>query len=198
MGKTLFLLNRSQLVHAIKSNNVNILKQFYTGNYHKIETMVLKNGGTVEHAKIIYQESYIEVWKHVKTNRFIPQNETDLQNYLYKTAKNKCNSTLKTNSFKGVKTQIKTYLKDQKNNKDSIIDNLKSKKLEVTMETFKTLDLPSKELLKAFYFEKKPLHDIASNLNLKEDVTSYNKYRCMEKLRKMVFNSKQLEIETPQ
>jgi len=180
------------LVQAIKSNNIGVLKQFYSSNYLKIETMVLNNNGSVEQAKDIYQAAFIDLWRHVKANTFVPQSETDLQNYLYKIAKNKCGTTFKVST----KPQDKATLMFFREGKQSIIDNLKIKKLEVSMDLFKTLDQPCKQLLKACYFEKKPLNDIASDLNIDTHTAAKNKYCCLEKLRKMVFNSKQLEIET--
>ncbi|GAL71786.1 RNA polymerase sigma factor [Jejuia pallidilutea] len=79
MGKTIHLLSQSQLVEAIKSNNTKVLKQLYTSNYPKVEALVLKNSGSVAHAKDIYQEAFITVWTHVKQNKFTPHNDSALQ-----------------------------------------------------------------------------------------------------------------------
>ena len=77
------------LVKAIKSNDSNALKSLYTSNFYKVELMVIKNSGSREHAKDIYQEAFITLWKNVKNNSFVPHNETALQGYLYQIAKNK-------------------------------------------------------------------------------------------------------------
>ena len=89
MGKSLHLLSQSELVFAIKSNESDVLKHFYTTNYKKIEVLILKNSGSIEHAKDIYQDAFITVWTHVKNDKFTPKNDTALQGYLYKIAKNK-------------------------------------------------------------------------------------------------------------
>ena len=103
MGKFFHLLNQSELICAIKSNESDVLKHFYTTNYKKVELLILKNSGSIEHAKDIYQEAFITVWTNVKNDKFIPKNDTALQGYLYKIAKNKWLDVLRSKSFKNSK-----------------------------------------------------------------------------------------------
>ena len=58
------------------------------------------------------------------------------------------------------------------------------------MLAFKNLGQPCKQLLSTFYFDKKSLKDIASELKIKEATARNKKYRCMEKLRAVVLASK--------
>ena len=95
---------QQQLINGIKTNDSVILKDFYKSNYRKIENLVLNNSGTVEHAKDIYKEAFITVWKRVKNETFIPKNETALQGYLYQIAKNKWMDFLRSKTFKKTET----------------------------------------------------------------------------------------------
>ncbi|MBA6152061.1 RNA polymerase sigma factor [Gelidibacter maritimus] len=184
-----------QLLKAIKANDSVVLKQLYVNNYHKIETLVLKNNGSKEHAKDIYQEAFIVVWKNVKNDRFIPENETALQGYLYRIARNKWMDILRSPSFK--KTKI---IQHELNVLDKGIDlndhekdgkqEFFEKRLEQTMEAFKNLGAPCKELLTAFYYEKASLREIANKLKIEENSVRTKKYRCMEKLRQLALASK--------
>lgn len=189
MGDTLHLLNQSELVYAIKSNEKYVLKDFYTANYKKIEALVLKNSGSIDHAKDIYQDSFITVWTHVKNDKFIPENDTALQGYLYRIAKNKWTDVLRSKAFKNSKSldsQILTLVRED----DEIDQDLENNKLKMVMATFKNLGQPCKQLLKTFYFEKKSLKDIALELKIEETTARNKKYRCMEKLRTLVLESK--------
>lgn len=188
MGKTLYLLSQSQLIRAIKTNDTSVLKQFYVANYPKVETLVLKNSGTIEHAKDVYQEAFILVWTNVKNGKFAPQNETALQGYLYQIAKNKWTDVLRSKSFKNSKSLDSITLRVVRDEEED--NEPKNTKLEMAMEAFKNLGQPCKQLLKTFYFEKKSLRDIASELNIEESTARNKKYRCMEKLRTMVLASK--------
>jgi RNA polymerase sigma factor (sigma-70 family) len=179
-----------QLIEAIKANDQIALKQFYMSNYFKIEALVLKNSGSVDHAKDLYQESFIAVWKNLKANKFEPKNETALQGYLYQIAKNKWMDILRSSTFKktnALTDETLAVLKDEP--AEEVIDTNESK-LNATKSAFKNLGQPCKQLLTDFYYEKKSLRVIASDLQLEEASVRNKKYRCMEKLRSLVLSSK--------
>lgn len=187
MGKSSHLLNQSELVYAIKSNETSVLKHFYTANYKKIEVLVLKNSGSIEYAKDIYQDAFITVWTHVKNDKFIPENDTALQGYLYRIAKNKWTDVLRSKAFKNSKSlNTETIAVIENDESDYEHDAVENNKLKTAMEAFKNLGQPCKQLLTTFYFEKKSLRDIAEQLQLNEASVRNKKYRCMEKLRVLV------------
>lgn len=181
------LESQIQLIDAIKRYNSVVLKAFYISNYPKIETLVLRNSGSVAYVKDIYQEAFITVWRHVKNDTFIPQNDTAFEEYLYSIAENKWTDVLKCKSFKNSSSLNDTlaHLRHDGNDDDSTND-IENKKLETTMEAFKNLGRPCKKLLTTFDFDKKSLKDTASELNIEETTAHNKKYRCMEKLRAMV------------
>ncbi|MFK7783071.1 RNA polymerase sigma factor [Psychroserpens sp.] len=190
MRETYKIDHQLQLIEAIKANDQIALKQFYMGNYFKIESMVLKNSGSVEHAKDLYQESFITLWKNLKSDKFIPKNETALQGYLYQIAKNKWMDVLRSKTFKktkGLTNENLAFLKEETSG-ETIDEN--DEKLSATMNAFKNLGQPCKQLLTNFYYEKKSLRVIASELQLEEASVRNKKYRCMEKLRNIVLSSK--------
>lgn len=190
MGKTIHLLSQSQLIEAIKSNDAKVLKQLYTANYPKVEALVLKNSGSVAHAKDIYQEAFITVWTHIKQNKFTPQNDSALQGYLYRISKNKWTDVLRSKSFKDVKPLNNETLKAVKEDEEEH-NETEDKKLKIAMSAFENLGQPCKKLLKTFYFEKKSLKEISEELNIEENTARNKKYRCMQKLRAVVLASKQ-------
>ncbi|MCB0446014.1 MAG: sigma-70 family RNA polymerase sigma factor [Gelidibacter sp.] len=182
----------SQLIEGLKCNDEQSLQSLYQSNYAKVEALILKNNGTRDHAKDIYQEAFIVVWKNVKDKKFIPQNETALHGYLYTISKNKWMDYLRSKHYK--KTVVTSKLNhfelsdvDHEKKDDDII---KENRLEGIMAAFKTMGSPCKELLTTFYFEKKSLRDIADELQIEENTARNKKYRCMEKLRELVLASK--------
>ena len=195
MGKSLHFLSQSELVYAIKSNESNVLKHFYTSNYKKVEALILKNSGSIEYAKDIYQDAFITVWTHVKNDKFTPKNDTALQGYLYTIAKNKWTDVLRSKSFKNSKSldyEELTYVREEEHIETQDLEN---NKLKTAMLAFKNLGQPCKKLLNAFYFEKISLKDIASELKIEETTARNKKYRCMEKLRAIALAPKKLKIE---
>ena len=183
------------LIDAIKANKPLVLKQLYINNYHKIEALVLSNSGTKDHAKDVYQEAFISVWNNVKNNRFVPQNETALQGYLYQIARNKWMDVLRSSQFKKTKLiQHELSVLDKRiDSHDDEDQDIFNQKLQQTMDAFKTLGNPCKQLLTHFYFEKISLRDIANKLSIEENTARTKKYRCMEKLRALALASKKEE-----
>lgn len=192
MGETYKTDSQIELVHAIKTNNSVALKSLYTSNYYKIESLVIRNNGTKDHAKDIYQEAFIIVWKNIKNDSFVPQNETALQGYLYQIAKNKWMDVLRSSTYKKTKLipheAVFTDKFEEQNHEEE--QDIFRHKLKQAMDAFKLLGNPCKELLTTFYFEKKSLREIADELQIEETTARNKKYRCMEKLREMVLASK--------
>lgn len=178
-----------QLINAIKDNDSLALKSFYTSNYHRIEALVLKNSGSQEHAKDLYQDAFISMWNNIRSKSFEPQNDSALEGYLYTIAKNKWMDVLRSKRFKKTHslTEERSLFLIQE---ETIEDDEQTTKLNIAMKAFQGLGQPCKNLLKTFYFEKKSLRDIAAELKLGESSVRNKKYRCMEKLRNIALDSK--------
>ena len=175
----------AQFIEAIKANDEKALKTLYVNNFQKIETLILKNNGTIEQAKDIYQEAFITVWKNVKENKFSPEKNNAINGYLYTIAKNKWMDYLRSPAYK---KQVSYHtIKDtapvaSEAESDSVtIDQ--DKKLSMAMEAFEGLGDACKTLLTKFYFEKKSMKEIAHELQMDAASTRNKKYRCMQTLR---------------
>lgn len=180
-----------QVIDAIKNNDSSTLKSIYTKNYPKVEILVLKNNGSKEHAKDIYQEAFLAVWQNIKQDKFVPATESSINGYLYTIAKNKWMDVLRSKGYKKtiVASQLQHFeIKDEENN--GINDDiLKDKRLEDVMLAFKNLGEACRSLLRKFYFEKKSMNLIAEELSLDSASTRNKKYRCMQKLRQLALKN---------
>ncbi|MGC1206057.1 MAG: sigma-70 family RNA polymerase sigma factor [Flavobacteriaceae bacterium] len=174
-------------IEAIQNNDTQVLNKLYVSNYPTIEILVLKNSGSKDQAKDIYQDAFLAVWQNIKQNKFVPKNETSINGYLYTIAKNKWMDVLRSQGYKKTIIASKLYhfeIKDEENN-DIDDDILKDKRLEDVMIAFKNLGDACKSLLRKFYFEKKSMYLIAEELALDAASTRNKKYRCMQKLKEI-------------
>ncbi|WP_283636036.1 RNA polymerase sigma factor [Aquaticitalea lipolytica] len=191
MGEIFKADNQLKLIDDIKTNNSVTLKSIYVSNFPKIEMLVLKNNGTKEHAKDIYQDAFIVTWNNIKNDKFVPQNETAIQGYLYTVAKNKWMDTLRSLRFKNTINSADFLFNTNDADYDTLNDDLlKDEQLEKVMQAFGNLGEPCKALLSAFYFEKKSMNTIAEVFNLDSASAKNKKYRCMQKLRDLALNIK--------
>jgi RNA polymerase sigma factor (sigma-70 family) len=181
--------NQAQIIEAIKNNNQVVLQSLYLSNYKKVEFLVLKNNGSVAHAKDIFQDSYIAVWKKIKNNTFIPKNETAINGFLYTVAKNKWMDYLRSSDYKKKVTFEEQHAFPNESDIENTKEEEHSKKLTTAMNAFKKLGEPCKELLTKYYFDKKSMKEIAAELVLDAASTRNKKYRCMQKLRELALKT---------
>ncbi|VAV82497.1 hypothetical protein MNBD_BACTEROID02-356 [hydrothermal vent metagenome] len=183
------ITKQEQIVKAIQANDEQVLKIIYQNNYYKVEQFVLKNSGTIQYAKDIYQEAFIAVWQNVKKNKFTPKNDSAINGYLFTIAKNKWMDYLRSPKYKKTES-LKDFnsisnLGVESNNYNNDKDE---EKLKIVLNAYKQLGESCQKLLTNFYFDKKPLKIIAKELNIEEASARNKKYRCMEKLRELALN----------
>lgn len=171
-------------VAAIKANDDKALNQLYQENYGKVERFILMNSGTKEHAKDIYQEAFIAVWRNIQLERFYPNSETALSGYLFQIAKNKWIDYLRSNHHKKMKVisqPIEATTEDVAHHEDD-------QYVEKVKKHFQDLGENCKEVLISFYYRRESMRTIAARFNWTEATAKNNKYRCLQKLRQLLNN----------
>lgn len=187
MGEIKHIERQFELVTEIKVNNERALHKLYTENFYKTEQYILKNSGTMPQAKDIYQEAFITVWRNIKDGKFVPENETAVQGYLYQIAKYKWLDFLRSSRFKKT-TGFEALENNLESSISENIDTEIEKKQKQTMKAFEKLGTECKKLLTDFYFNKKSMREIASQFEIEEASARNKKYRCINKLRELTLS----------
>lgn len=183
MGKVFDIKKQYDLVRAVQQNDQTVLKQLYQNNYKKIEIYILKNNGSIPQAKDHYQDAFIVMYQNIKANRFVPQNETALEGYLYQIAKNKWLDYLRSSQYKktgGISEKVFATMTETYEHE---VYDEKAQDIQLIMEAYAKLGKECRELLSLYYFKKKSMREIAAELDLAEASTRNKKYRCIQKLR---------------
>ncbi|WP_126974307.1 RNA polymerase sigma factor [Gynurincola endophyticus] len=174
----------SVFVEAIQRDDLHLLKRLYVHNFQQVNYYIVKNSGTEDDVKDIYQEAFLAVWRNVQLARFSPVDEKEFSAYLFRVAKNKWIDELrkkKTRQVVLVNDSIDEIPFHQETDEtDLYIDTVKSK--------YKHLGERCRELLKRFYFNKQSLKEIAAAFGWTEASAKNNKYRCLKQLRELVMN----------
>lgn len=168
--------------NAIKANNDKALKVFYEANYYKVERYILNNNGSVEHAKDIYQETFIAVWRNIKLDKFYPENENALAGYLYRIARNKWLDHLRSSHHK--KTKPIGDSADELT--EELLSEDDEKYITDVKKQFQQLGENCREVLARFYYQKESMKTIAEKFKWTEATTRNNKYRCLQRLRELL------------
>lgn len=172
-----------QIAKRFIGNDGSFLDKTYRHNFKIVKNFVLKNNGTEAEAKDVFQDAMMITWMNLKEGKFKLKNEFALGAYIYKIAKYKWIDKLKSKERKSV-------LRNQQFNFESVenddIDYHESEaNLQYLMSLYGQLNTKCKEVLNKFYFDKKKLEEIASELNYDAGSIRTIKYRCMQKLREM-------------
>ena len=175
-------LSQEQLIQGIKENQRNVMSVLYQEVFPKVRSFVIQNSGDEDQAKDIFQEAFLVAWQKVKNGDFQPQNATAMQGFLFQVSKNKWLDWVRSSRFK-----METSIGDNSfEMADWEEENLQEERLTQLDRAFQQLGDSCKDLLKWFYFEKVSLEDLAAKLGWTPQTAKNNKYRCMEKLRKLI------------
>ena len=167
-------------VAALLYNDEKIIEQLYKINFQKAAQFIGNNGGTEEEAKDIYQEAFIAAWQNVRAGKFIAQEGSSLEAYIFQVAKFKWFDHLKKNK------QKKMVALEDEGFADHIYSNEEQEYIEKVTLHFNKLGEQCRQVLKLFYFMKQSMNKIATAFSWTEATAKNNKYSCLQRLREMV------------
>lgn len=175
----------NKTVALIKQNDATTLKELYKVNYIKVKHFVLKNSGSEQQAKDVYQEAFLAMWRNIKNDKFSAESETAINGYIYTIAKNKWMDHLRSLRYKNTTFINREIEFDETETEEN---ELQSRKIKLIMEAVSQLGERCQLLLKLFYFQRKPFKEIAQIMAMDEASARNAKYRCQEQLKKMTQN----------
>jgi len=179
---------KNSLIRVDSSIDDSLLQKIYADNYYKTENFIIKNSGTAEEAKDIYQEAFLVLWQKLRSGD-LTTHETDRINaFLYRVAHNKWIDHLRSKDFNS-----KSYLDDNSyNTLTEETDNEDHKEWEGKINRvavwIKKLKPDCRQLLNGFYFNRLSMRTLAQQFGIDEASVKNKKYRCMERLKKLAFD----------
>lgn len=174
-----------QIIDGIKLGNDAILKYWYNRDYSYISSYILKNNGTLDDAKELFQDAFMVVYQKIVDDTF--KLNASIKTFLYAVARNLWLKKLRDNSkLLDVTDDInEVQMADITPEYDWETDEQEQK----IIEQLNKLGANCQKILKFYYFDKKRLREITKLLSYKDEKSAKNaKYKCMQQLRKF-FNT---------
>ena len=178
------LEQENSLIKGLASNNKQAIESIYKDNFTVIQGFILKNNGTVDEARDIFQEAMIVLYQKALTGQF--ELTCQLRTYIFSVCRRLWLKRLQQmNRFSNntdhiaetisVEEEIEAH---EKYNSDiNLMENAMSK-----------LGEPCKSLLDAYYTQKKNMQDIATEFGYTNaDNAKTQKYKCLMRLKKIFF-----------
>ena len=177
------------LLDAFVFNKEVLLKDFYIAEYPKTKYYILKNGGTLDNAKDVFQDAFFACWKKLSSGQSSPKNKAEIEAYLFATAKNKWIDQIRVSGKKKTISIDENAHQLPADEATPITEaHEKEKQLTITLTAFENLGQACKDLLTWFYFHKMSLKAIAESLDMEEASAKNKKYRCIQRLKELALN----------
>ncbi len=182
------------ILDGVKNSENEILRYVYQKYYPEIRFFVIRNSGTDEDAKDVFQEALIVIYKKLKNEKL--ELRCSFKTYLYSVSRIVWLRSLenrKIHTSELSENQIHIELDD---GLEGMLEEQIRYKL--YQKHFLSLHVDCQEILKLF-LKKVPMREIQSRMNLKsEKYVKKRKYQCKEILVKRIQNDpnyKQLKNE---
>ncbi len=169
-------MSDEEVIAKIKKGDERALDFLYKKNYKMMTNMIIKNNGSEDEAKDIYQEALIVVWQKVLSPDFVLSSK--LSTYLYSICQNLWRKELeRKNRHTGEEEITKTEITD--------ID--KKERIEVINQCINDLGETCRSILTYYYFDDMSMAEIAEKMGFANaDTAKTKKYKCKQELDKMI------------
>ncbi len=177
------------LLKALKKNNNSlVITNMYKKLFPKFAAFVKRNNGTTIEAEDCFQDALTVLIQKVRNE---PDVEISVYDYLFQVAKFRWYRRVKRVISRETDLENADY--QLSDGMDIILDNEKSRIIDVLLSS---LGSTCKDLLVYFLYEKRRINEITSIMNFSNDnVTKSSKYRCMNKLKKIIIENPELAID---
>jgi RNA polymerase sigma factor (sigma-70 family) len=175
-----------KLLEELAAGNKMAVEFIYRENFRVIENLVIKNNGSADEARDIFQEAMIVLYENARSGSFTLS--CKMKTYIYAVCRrlwlkrlqmlNRYHNGLETSDVAvDVDNEVEAY---EKRNVD----------LDVMEEALSKMGEPCKSLIEAFYFQKRSMPEIAEQFGYTNaDNAKNQKYKCLVRLKKLFFST---------
>jgi RNA polymerase sigma factor (sigma-70 family) len=161
----------SVIIVQIKSGNQKALEFLYKKHYRMMVKMIMRNSGTEEEAKDIFQDALIVFWEKVVNDRLVLTSK--ISTYLYSVCQNLWRKELDR------KARLSMEFVDRPDH----VDPDKTERIAIINQCINGLGETCKRILQLYYFDKLSMNDIAEKMGFaNSDTAKTKKYKCKQEL----------------
>ena len=165
----------NEIIEHIKAGDERSLDYLYQQHYKMMTKLVLKNSGTEDEAKDVYQDALIVFWQKVKNDNLVLTSK--ISTYLYSVCLNLWRKEL----------DRKKRLSNEEVDANVIIDFDQKERIEIVNKVIQELGGTCKKVLTLYYFDGLSMTDIANELGFANaDTAKTKKYKCKKELDKKI------------
>lgn len=167
-------------LEGLKSMNSQVIEQIYREGFVMCKSYILKNRGTADQARDIFQEAMYVLFKNLKRADF--EMKSKPSTYLYSVSRNLW--------LKKIRDSKPTSEMDQEQIEEHVESNVAhvneiEQKYEAISQSLTSIGDECRKIIKGYYYEQTDLRDLAKQLGYTYQFIRVKKVRCMKKLKEM-------------
>ena len=181
--RLLFLNDDTRILDMIRKGDEQALVLLHESNKKMISSFIARNNGTHDDYEDLLQEALVILWERVRAGKF--EYSSKLSTFLFGTVKN-----IWLRRLAKAKREIPTDLQQEehadpdRSTLDALIQNEESESVNQALGRIGEL---CKKLLLLFYWEERPMQEIAQLLGFANAETAKSKkYQCKKSLEKVL------------
>ncbi|MEQ8583178.1 MAG: RNA polymerase sigma factor [Marinoscillum sp.] len=165
----------SEILEKIAKGDETALDYLYKKYYRMMTNLVLKNNGTEEEAKDVYQEALLAFWQKAISGKLVLTSK--ISTFLYSICLNQWRKEL----------DRKSRLSNEEVDSEEFQGHDENERYKIVMQCISELGDTCKRILTYYYFDGLNMTDIAEKLNFANtDTAKTKKYKCKKKLDSLI------------
>ncbi|MFH6982951.1 RNA polymerase sigma factor [Marinoscillum sp. 108] len=165
----------SEILEKIAKGDETALDYLYKKYYRMMTNLVLKNNGTEEEAKDVYQEALLAFWQKAISGKLVLTSK--ISTFLYSICLNQWRKEL----------DRKSRLSNEEVDSEEFQGHDQNERYKIVMQCISELGDTCKRILTYYYFDGLNMTDIAEKLNFANtDTAKTKKYKCKKKLDSLI------------
>ena len=181
-----FLMKDNEILNRIESGDESALEYLYKKYYRMMVKMIIRNSGTEDEAKDIYQEALIVFWQNVTKGKFVLTSK--ISTYLYSICQNLWRKELERKGrFSNEEIDLYTKKVGVELKSTKILDIDRKEKTAIINQCIQQLGETCRKILTYYYFDQFSMKKIAEMMGFANaDTAKTKKYKCKKQLDKIV------------
>ena len=181
----LFLSNDAKILQQLQQGDEEALVTLYEANRHMIGDFLSRNNGTEDDTDDMLQEALVILWERVRSGRF--DHRAQLSTFIFATVKNIWLQRL-ARKKKEKRTDIDLNATID-TGQDALERLIECEETAIVREALDRIGDPCKTLLLLFYWEERPMQEIARHMGFANaDTVKSKKYQCKKELKKILLH----------
>lgn len=173
------------VARGVLTGDPGALDYLYARVYPMVVAVVTRAGGQPADAEDLFQEGLVALWRNLEAGTYEVRPGTRLSSYLVGLCRNRWIDRTRRASFR--RERHAEELPDRPDDFEEVAEEEREARAREALAAaaLEQLGERCRELLTAFYFERRPLAAIAAERGIGAATAKNEKYRCMQRLRKL-------------